>query len=43
MFNAVGGALTVMQMDPADESRLEIISRELEPTELDQKLRAALA
>ncbi|HET8800641.1 MAG TPA: GTP-binding protein [Marinobacter sp.] len=43
MLNAVDGALTLLDTEPADESRLEIISRKLEPTELDQRLRATLA
>lgn len=43
MLNAVGGALTLLDAEPGEESRLEIISRELEPRELDQQLRAALA
>jgi G3E family GTPase len=43
MFNGVDGALTLLEADPADESRLEIIGRKLDPTRLDQQLRAALA
>lgn len=43
VLNAVDGALTLMDTEPADESRLEIISRSLEPTALNQQLRAALA
>ncbi|MBS3803694.1 MAG: GTP-binding protein, partial [Oleiphilaceae bacterium] len=43
MLNGVDGAVTLLEAEPAEESRLEIISRKLEPTELDQKLRAALA
>lgn len=43
MFNGVGGALTLLEADPADESRLEIIGRKLDPARLDQQLRATLA
>lgn len=43
MLNAVDGVLTLLDTEPAEESRLEIISRNLEPTELDQQLRGALA
>lgn len=43
MLNAVGGVLTLLESEPSDESRLEIISRSLEPEELDKQLRAALA
>jgi G3E family GTPase len=42
MLNAVDGELTLLDAEPAEESRLEIISRSLEPTELNQKLRGAL-
>ncbi|MBQ0832751.1 GTP-binding protein [Marinobacter sp.] len=42
-LNAVEGALTLLEVEPSNESRLEIISRKLEPAELDQQLRAALA
>lgn len=42
MINAVEGALTLLESEPSDESRLEIISRSLEPEELDRQLRAAL-
>lgn len=43
MLNAVDGALTLSDTAPSDESRIEIISRTLDPTALDRKLRAALA
>lgn len=43
MFNAVEGVLTLLDAEPTDESRLEIISQKLEPEQLDQQLRAALA
>lgn len=42
MLNALEGALTLIESEPSDESRLEIISRSLEPEELDRQLRAAL-
>ncbi|MGO1659647.1 MAG: CobW family GTP-binding protein [Marinobacter sp.] len=43
MFNASEGALTLLEAEPGDESRFEMISRALDPIELDQQLRAALA
>jgi G3E family GTPase len=43
MLNAVGGSLTLVDADPAEESRLEIIGSDLDETALDQQLRAALA
>ncbi|WP_372966247.1 GTP-binding protein [Marinobacter sp.] len=43
MLNAVEGALTLLEAEPSDESRIEIISQELEPVELNQQLRSALA
>lgn len=42
IFNAVEGALTLLETEPADESRLEIISRTLEQNDLDHELRSAL-
>ena len=40
MLNAVDGALTLLDTEPADESRIEIISRQLAPAQLNQQLRA---
>ncbi|MFV8572291.1 CobW family GTP-binding protein [Marinobacter sp. SBS5] len=41
MLNAVQGTLTLLETEPADESRLEIISHTLKPDDLDYQLRAA--
>ncbi|MDP4547837.1 GTP-binding protein [Marinobacter sp. MDS2] len=41
MLNAVQGTLTLLETEPAEESRLEIISRTLQPDDLDHQLRAA--
>ncbi|WP_404366504.1 CobW family GTP-binding protein [Marinobacter sp.] len=41
-FNAVDGMVTLLDSDPADESRLEIIGRELDTDALERRLQAAV-
>ncbi len=41
MFNAVQGSLTLLETEPTDESRLEVISHTLDQNDLDHQLRAA--